>query len=142
MGMIILGIIILVLSLIVLFASGVCIGEKDNDAGIFFILATIFLFLGFVIYSVGITTTYQGYASSRSELPVHGVCEVLYTSPTTPSSVTGVLIKLPDGQLRLFQLSERPEIGLVKVQSDYSLKPFTLVSVIPPEIESTETVIP
>ena len=120
--MITLGLITLVFGLFTSVIFGICIGEKDDGAGIFLTFALVVVVTGFIFYSNGIAIKNQGYASVSSQLPVYGVCEVMSKTPISDNSWI-VLMQFPNDDFRSFELDSEPPLGLVKVQEDYTLKP-------------------
>lgn len=120
------GILLLASSWICYLLSAVVFDDFD-DKWMLFIVGSLLMVIGILVGAIGVSSSFNGYATNQEKLPVHGVCEVLYTTAIDADvSQTGVLIKLPDGQLRLFQLPEKPAIGLAKIQPDLSLQPFSV----------------
>lgn len=97
------------------------------------IIATIFTACAIILLMVQVKNDYYGYGTEEYHLPIHGVCEIVYVGDevTTIENTIYIsftyyptLIKLPDDQLRLFNLDQKMELGLVKVMPDYHLSPF------------------
>ena len=115
----VIGIIFLILTIIGIFAC------SDDYESILIILG--FWFLSIICYTFGLDMIFSGYPIGSKNLPIYGVCEVITVKPVSDESNKWItLMQLPDGDFRLFQLTEKPEIGTVKIQKDYSLKPFSL----------------
>ncbi|PIS06175.1 MAG: hypothetical protein COT80_01220 [Candidatus Buchananbacteria bacterium CG10_big_fil_rev_8_21_14_0_10_33_19] len=117
--------------------------EGEKGAGMF-VSSIIGLLSGIALVSVLTANSFVGYAASDSQLPINGLCEVLYSDTTTTyigkekieEVIYPTLIKLPDNQFRLFNLKEKIEPGFFKVSNDYNLVP--LQRLIEPEIKKTE----
>jgi len=115
--------------IVIIVALFIIVSSTKIDDIITTSLSLVILFFGISVIKTG-----------NNKLPVNGVCEIIYKTPD--HDLWDAVITLPDGKNRFFVLDKEPPLGFVKVQPDYSLTPFPPVTMAPPKIESTETVIP
>ena len=133
MWWIILAMIIFVIGMII-YAAGI---NGSTDAVVFGIILTI---ISCLFYTIGLISIFTGYPVNEFSLPVYEVCEVISVTPSNENDNGWVtLLKLPDGQFRLFELyGDKPEIGTIKVQGNRTLKPFPAPVQLAPETKSAE----
>ena len=111
--------------------SCIILSAKTKD-GQMIIPGIVLIIISQVFYSLGLIKFISGYPAFTDDLQANEVCEMVYTTPTINNShpespVYITLIQLSDGQFRLFKLNKEPVKGTVKVQNDYSLRPFPVI---------------
>lgn len=98
------------------------------------ICATIFTVFAIILIMIQTADNCGGYSVGVYILPINSVCEIVYvgdevTHPDTLGDTTTIyyptLIKLPDNQLRLFDLDQKMALGLAKVMPDFTLIQFS-----------------